>query len=408
MYHPKDMVDLIADNVKKTGNPFGVTNKSINDWWRDASLKQNGTNGEYMLFTGMMYQMVPYIEEMTVQLEKWEDTGKQSLIKYAKYLPKFLMGLYLRTRTDSKIKKEYDNILLNIVKVLRRSDVDFYYNPELDYYSGILLYDMGDDEAFKDHAKLVARKLKENGVKKIVTVDPHTTYALKVLYPKYTGEEFEVKTYFELLDIDITQSKLYLEGEKSSENSRVTIHDPCFYGRYLELSDKPRRVLTDLGLTCDDIRRSQTFTDCCGGPAESLSPKLSNEVRSRRIEELSKSDSPLVTMCPICLANLRKSVEVEDLSNKIVNLLTEGPPLHMIEPLLLYWQIEKEGGEVSKERLREIGREYGQSGVLGSHFVGKEPFLVKKGVDKRALTPKAEKLVESYQDWLEKQEKSGQ
>ena len=80
--------------------------------------------------------------------------------------------------------------------------MNLYYRPKLDYYSGILLYDLGDNEGFIEHAKFVANKLKKNGIKKIVTVDPHTTYALKVLYPKYTGMEFEVKTYFELIDFE--------------------------------------------------------------------------------------------------------------------------------------------------------------------------------------------------------------
>ena len=77
--------------------------------------------------------------------------------------------------------------------------MDFFYHPEMDFYSGILLYDLGDQEGFEAHARFVARTLKLHGVKKIITVDPHTTYALKELYPKYTGETFEVQPYFSLL-----------------------------------------------------------------------------------------------------------------------------------------------------------------------------------------------------------------
>ncbi|MFP3909430.1 MAG: hypothetical protein ACOC5L_02205 [Halobacteriota archaeon] len=81
-----------------------------------------------------------------------------------------------------------------------------------------------------------------------------------------------------------------------------------------------------------------------------------------------------------------------------------APPEYMAEPLLVCWQVEKEGGEVSKERLREIAREYGQSGVLGSYFVGEEPLLTKVDISRRALTSKGKKLVEGYQDWLDKQD----
>jgi Fe-S oxidoreductase len=90
------------------------------------------------------------------------------------------------------------------------------------------------------------------------------------------------------------------------------------YGRYLEMSDVPKKVLENLGIECVAVRNSGPFTNCCGGPAESLSPKLSRELVDRRIEELQSTGAPVVAMCPICMANLAKGgVEVEDLSTLI-------------------------------------------------------------------------------------------
>jgi Fe-S oxidoreductase len=98
-------------------------------------------------------------------------------------------------------------------------------------------------------------------------------------------------------------------------HKKIVLHDPCFYGRYLELFDVPARVLASVDIECATIRSSGLFTNCCGGPAESISPKLSTEVGSRRIAELEKANDPIVAMCPICLGNLRKAgAEVEDLS----------------------------------------------------------------------------------------------
>ena len=39
MYNPKDIIDLIADNVRKTKNPFGVPKFLINNWWKGAGLR---------------------------------------------------------------------------------------------------------------------------------------------------------------------------------------------------------------------------------------------------------------------------------------------------------------------------------------------------------------------------------
>ncbi|MFC1811119.1 (Fe-S)-binding protein [Thermodesulfobacteriota bacterium] len=304
MYNPRDIIDLIADNVGKTRNPFGIPKSLVNNWWKKATVNREGGA---LLFTGLMYQFVPYIEKSTRYLEQFEDTFWARYIRFAQYAPKLLTGLGLALITPGEEKYKSNTILKNIAGILTKSGVDYYYNPELDDYSGILLYDLGDQESFVRHAEFVSAKLKRAGVKKLITVDPHTTYALKVLFPKYIGTSFDVKAYFELIDLS-----------SKNGNGRVTLHDPCFYGRYLELSDVPEKVLSKLGIECVPIRNSGQFTNCCGGPAESISPKLSREVLDRRAEELQGTGAPIVAMCPICLGHLKKSgAEVEDLSTLI-------------------------------------------------------------------------------------------
>jgi Fe-S oxidoreductase len=304
MFKPRDIIELIADNVKKTRNPFGVPNVLMNRWWKGMDLP---AEGDVMLFTGLMYQSVPYIEMTTRHLEHYEDSALEDYVRYGKYMPKFLVGLGLALLSSRQEKKNTRDMLHSIAKILTRSKIDFFYNPELDHYSGVLLYDLGDIDGFVSHARMVADRLKEKGVKKLITVDPHTTYALKVLYPKYVGETFEVRTYFELINF---------QGENGIE--KVTLHDPCMYGRYLEMSDVPTKVLENLGIECVPVRNSGTFTNCCGGPVESISPKLSKEVLHRRIEELRSTGAPVVAMCPICMTHLKKGgIEVEDLSTLI-------------------------------------------------------------------------------------------
>ena len=304
MFKPRDIIELIANNVRKTRNPFGVPNVLMNSWWKGADLR---TEGDSLLFTGLMYQSVPYIEMTTRHLERYEDSTLADYVKYGRYMPTFLMGLGLALLSSKKEKKKSNDMLQDIVKILIRSKVDFFYNPELDHYSGVLLYDLGDLDGFTSHARFVADRLRENGVTKLITVDPHTTYALKILYPKYVGETFEVKTYFELISF---------QGQNGTK--QITLHDPCMYGRYLEMSDIPTKVLENLGIECVPVRNSGTFTNCCGGPVESISPKLSKEVLHRRVEELQSTGAPIVAMCPICMTHLKKGgIEVEDLSTLI-------------------------------------------------------------------------------------------
>jgi Fe-S oxidoreductase len=304
MYDPKDIIELIAGNVRKSGNPFGVSRSVINRWWRGLPLRREG---DALLFTGLMYQSIPYIERTTRYLARYEDTFAARFTAWGKYVPGFMVSLGFRFLAPKAEKERFNGIVKDIHKILVKSNVDFFYRPELDFYSGILLYDLGDETGFARHAEIVSRTLRKKGVRKLITVDPHTTYAMKVLYPKYTGESFDVKTYFELATIKANDGK-----------TKVTLHDPCFYGRYLDLSDLPRRVIDGLGIEQVPVRHSGSFTNCCGGPAESVSPKLTTEVLGRRVDELKATGAPVVAMCPICLGNLlRAGVQAEDLSTLV-------------------------------------------------------------------------------------------
>jgi Fe-S oxidoreductase len=312
MYNPKDIIDLIAMNVRKTRNPFGVPNTTLNTWWRDVG-GFTRRPGDALLFTGMMYQAIPYIEATTRYLERLEGTRWANYLRYgrlSRYVPSFLVGQGFAWMTTRAEKQKFNGILHSVSRVLKKSGVNFFYHPDMDFYSGVLLYDLGDQEGFVEHARFVARNLRLHKVEKIITVDPHTTYALKELYPRYLGESFEVQPYFTLLQ----------PGKVQESNGRppVAIHDPCFYGRYLKLSDGPRRLLDGLGLKYVDVRKCGDLTSCCGGPAESVSPALNREILERRAAELKASGSPVITFCPICLANLIKAgLPVEDLATLV-------------------------------------------------------------------------------------------
>jgi Fe-S oxidoreductase len=319
MYHPRDIIELIATNVRKTRNPFGAPSSQINTWWRSAG-GFTRRPGDALLFTGLMYQAIPYIEATTRFLERLEDTRGAAYLRFgrfSRYLPNFLVGLGFSALTSQAEKTKFNGILQSICRVLTKSGVDFFYHPEMDFYSGILLYDLGDQEGFVEHARFVARTLKLHGIQKIITVDPHTTYALKELYPKYTGVSFEVSPYFAFL------KSLKPDGARGGNGQpAVAIHDPCFYGRYLKLSEAPRRLLTGLGLKYVEVRNCGEFTSCCGGPAESVSPALNREILGRRVAELQASGAPVVAMCPICLANLLKAgLPVEDLASLLDRFL---------------------------------------------------------------------------------------
>ena len=61
MFNPGHIIDLIATNVRKTGNPFGVPTPGSTPGGRHAA-GCTRRPGDALLFTGLMYQAIPYIE----------------------------------------------------------------------------------------------------------------------------------------------------------------------------------------------------------------------------------------------------------------------------------------------------------------------------------------------------------
>ena len=69
MFNPRDIIEILAANVRQTKSPFGIPKFMANTWHKDLCLPKEG---EYLLFTGLMYQFAPYIEKSTQYLEKYE------------------------------------------------------------------------------------------------------------------------------------------------------------------------------------------------------------------------------------------------------------------------------------------------------------------------------------------------
>ncbi len=280
------MLDLISNSMRKTGLPLKISREAVNDWWKSLSLGE----GEFFFFTGLLYQLTPYIESTVEKLEKIENSRAKSLLPLLKALPQF----FVRTAIRPRSKGLYSKIVKSVYELLRSSGVSLWYEPKLDYYSGVLLYDLGEEELFEEHANFVTEKLEKGGVKKLVTIDPHTTYALRELYPKFVGRSFKVVSYIELL-----------ENSRGFSREKVVLHDPCYYARYLNLHGKLRSVLENFGVEFSEVRNSREMTSCCGGPIESLSATLSREIARVRVEEL--NGGKIVTACPICLSNLKRA-----------------------------------------------------------------------------------------------------
>ncbi|WP_292320867.1 (Fe-S)-binding protein [Caldisphaera sp.] len=295
----KDIMDLLAEITLKTGYPVPVNKDALFKWAEPLKLP---SNGDTYIYTGALYQLIPYINYTVKYLELISElSAGNSLINLVKKIVS-ISPYYLSSIIKPNIKEinESELILKNIAKILQNHVKGISYLYEDDIYSGVLLYDFGMDDYFSIHAHRVFEKFKLKNVRRVITVDPHTTHVLREGYPRYVDKfDIEVINYLELLD------KANINAEKLG-NLIVTIHDPCYYSRYENIIDQPRKLLKSMGIKINEAKRSGKNTFCCGGPLESFSPKFSIDIAKMRMNQLISESNFIITMCPICKANLSR------------------------------------------------------------------------------------------------------
>lgn len=267
--------------------------------------------GETILYTGLLYQLVPYIDSMVSYLRRLEIRGG-GLLKLGKIISKIVDISKIVSQVSKEDIMRQHEIIRNIAYLLKKINIEFGYLYEDELYSGILLYDLGRDDVFKEHIKKVYESFRKYDVKSIITIDPHTTHALRSIYPEFLPKfEVNVNNYLEVLnEADIRPEREIREN--------VTIHDPCYYARYEGIVEEPRILLKKAGAKIFEVERNRELTFCCGGPIESISPRLSREIAKIRVEELKRASNNIIVMCPLCYSNLKrvvgKGVNLTDIS----------------------------------------------------------------------------------------------
>ncbi|HLZ55744.1 MAG TPA: (Fe-S)-binding protein [Ktedonosporobacter sp.] len=150
----------------------------------------------------------------------------------------------------------------------------------------------------------------------IITACPHCFNTIKNEYPQLGGN-YEVVHHTVFIDSLMTSDKLKLP--EGFDKRKLTYHDPCYVGRYNDVYDEPRRVLSVLnsnGVT--EMRRHRNKSFCCGGGGGRvwMEEKIGKRVNQTRINEaLETKAEVLAAACPFCITMFEdgvKGVEAED------------------------------------------------------------------------------------------------
>jgi len=268
-------VRVFLENVVKFGNPYGEARSRRGVWAGEVGVRHIKPGDDFLLFIGCV--------------------------------------------------SSYDSRAQEVAKALSRvllvSGFSFGILGEEEVCDGNEVYRLGETELFKLLAEKNIENFKKYGVKKIVTLSPHSYNAIKNEYPKFGGN-FEVYHYTQILKDLIKKGKIDVsKGLKAKV--KVTYHDPCFLGRWNNEYEAARYILTNIpGIELIEMERSKENSFCCGGGSGNFytdllggTPNSPNRVRIKEAQETGANI--LATACPICTIMLEDAAKTEELEQKI-------------------------------------------------------------------------------------------
>ena len=300
-------LNTIRGNLERTGDPLGLKRTYWTQW---ADGLQLPANGSALLFTARMYQMLPYVVRTTELVAAAKPLLPLLSVKFIAKLTEFAGAMagdpIIRrgARREGEIRNRTESALKGIVGALRKAAVQPAYLYDKEPYSGVLLYDLGLEEAVAPIARKVYRSIQSIGSRTVLTVDPHTTFMLRQVYPQYiAGFNLNVRHYLEVL---ATARTLFSESRPDGIPEKMVLHDSCLMTRDLGVVEPVRTVLSRMGVDVIEPENTGINTACCGGPVEYAYADLSRSISCIRAKELAGVCRDVLVACPICLINLMK------------------------------------------------------------------------------------------------------
>jgi Fe-S oxidoreductase len=150
----------------------------------------------------------------------------------------------------------------------------------------------------------------------IITACPHCFNTIKNEYTQLGGN-YVVVHHTVFIDKLLADEKIKLPA--GFDQRKLTYHDPCYIGRYNDVYDEPRRVLSVLnsnGIT--EMKRNRNKSFCCGGGGGRawMEEKIGKRVNQTRVNEaLATGAEVLAAACPFCITMFDdgiKGVEAEE------------------------------------------------------------------------------------------------
>ena len=191
---------------------------------------------------------------------------------------------------------------------------------------------LGNDLLFQQLAEANLEALAQNKVKKIVSICPHCVRTIQEDWKEY-GTPPEIVHHSEFLARHLSR----LPRQQTQE--KIVFHDPCYLGRYRNIYEEPRAVVSRAGVVIEAPRnRERSFCCGAGGGLSFLGEETGERVSHVRAAELVATGATTVgTACPFCNTMFRDALagqgdaapQLLDIAQLTARSLPPGSPAKM-------------------------------------------------------------------------------
>lgn len=200
---------------------------------------------------------------------------------------------------------------------------------------------LGDEAGYQRLARQLIATLWTRPAANLVTADPHLLHALRNEYPllddawarRLADGRIRVWHHTELLADLLERGALKPAAAKgAAPATTVTLHDPCYLGRYNGQTEAPRRALKAIGIRVVEMERHGMNARCCGGGGGAPTTDIPGKRRipDMRMDDARATGADIVAVaCPQCTAMLEgvvgKRPEVLDVAELVARAVEARP-----------------------------------------------------------------------------------
>lgn len=162
----------------------------------------------------------------------------------------------------------------------------------------------GQEALFQEAAHELIETFNQYDFKQLVTQCPHCAHTFKNEYPDFGGNYAVTHHSVFIADL-LNEGRLNLaKWDRRRRQTPVTLHDPCFLGRYNGGYAPPRATLEALqNVTLVEMSHNQNRSLCCGGGGAQVWMETEQETpinQTRFAEAQATGAATLATACPFC------------------------------------------------------------------------------------------------------------